>query len=407
MRRELSARYPKYGQLLAIALVKADVGRRSLAPDAVFVSWLFARDRLYAYAMARDQPLAVVDLGSAADLPAAIDAYRQVIGTPKPLPLWRAREGAYVHGIARPDPQATRASAGELARHLSDRLLAPLYSHLGAKRQWILSPDEALAALPFEALPWQGSPVVSRHTVRYVQSLSVHALVEERHRALEQRRNRAPLLAMGAARYAGGDAMPAGTARKAGWADLPASEREVDGVAALFAQTVVRKRAAASEAELMRLDRSGELAGFRRILFSTHAYLSPGDPRLSALVLDQVDRATGTDGYVTVAELPGYTLASDLVVLSACETGLGRIVRGEGIMGLPYALYLAGNADAIVSLWPVLDGSTAEFMRRLFAHLRQGASHADALAAVKRESLRDPARRDPLTWAAFVLYGTR
>jgi len=145
----------------------------------------------------------------------------------------------------------------------------------------------------------------------------------------------------------------------------------------------------------------------RRILFSTHAYLSPGDPRLSALVLDQVDRATGTDGYVTVAELPGYTLASDLVVLSACETGLGRIVRGEGIMGLPYALYLAGNADAIVSLWPVLDGSTAEFMRRLFAHLRQGASHADALAAVKRESLRDPARRDPLTWAAFVLYGTR
>ena len=409
LRRDLAARHPKYEQLLGIALVRAEAGRRALAPDAAFVSYLFARDRLYAYAIARDRPLAVVDLGAAAGLADAIDAYRRSLGAARPLPLWRTGDGVYVQGIARPDARATRASVDDLGRHLSARLLAPLAGRLAAKREWILSPDESLAALPFEALPWRGQRVVQRHVVRYVQSLSVHALVEERHRLLDRRVDRAPLLAIGAARYAIDATAPAPVdrTRNLAWVDLPASEREVDAVAALYPRAAVRKRAQASEAELMRLDRAGELAGFRRILFSTHAYLSPADPRLSALVLDQLDAGAGADGLVTVAELPGYTLASDLVVLSACETGLGRVVRGEGIMGLPYALYLAGNADAVVSLWPVLDGSTADFMERFFARLRDGATHADALAAVKREFLRDPRRHAPLAWAAFVLYGTR
>ena len=410
LRRELSARYPRYAQLLGIALVKADAGRSALPADAAFVSYLFAHDRLYAYVLMRERPLEVIDLGPAAGLADAVDAYRQAIGTTQPLPLWRKGDGAYAHGIARPEDAAVRITVDELGRHLASRLLAPIEPRLSPKRQWIVSPDESLAALPFDALPWRGARVVDRHVLRYAQSLSVYALLEERHRALDRRVGRLPLLAIGAARYATSASEPstAGTPlRKGAWSDLPASEREVDGVAALDTRTVVRKGALASEAELQRLDRSGELATFRRILFSTHAYLSPGDPRLSALVLDQVQRPAGVDGYVTVAELPGYTLASDLVVLSACETGLGRVVRGEGIMGLPYALYLAGNADAIVSLWPVLDGSTAEFMKRFFAKLRAGATHADALAAVKREFLRDPARRDPLAWAPFVLYGTR
>ena len=79
-------------------------------------------------------------------------------------------------------------------------------------------------------------------------------------------------------------------------------------------------------------------------------------------MLGQVDKVPGTDGYITAAKWPNYDLKSDLVVLSACDTGMGKVIQGEGVMGLPYALYVAGNKNTLLSLWPVVDESTAEFM---------------------------------------------
>ena len=79
-------------------------------------------------------------------------------------------------------------------------------------------------------------------------------------------------------------------------------------------------------------------------------------------------------GYVTASEWTRYDLQSDLIVLSACETGVGRIVQGEGVTGLPFALYVAGNRNTLLSLWPVVDESTAEFMGEFFRRLRAGES---------------------------------
>ena len=93
------------------------------------------------------------------------------------------------------------------------------------------------------------------------------------------------------------------------------------------------------------------------------------------------------------------------MVMSACQTGLGETVSGEGIMGLPYALYIAGNKNTLMTLFQVDDAITAEFMRRFFTKLNHGTSHIQALLETKREFRQEPKYQNPRYWAAFVLYG--
>ena len=126
---------------------------------------------------------------------------------------------------------------------------------------------------------------------------------------------------------------------------------------------------------------------------------------LSALVLSQRNNPPDVDGYVTAAEWPLYDIRSDLTVLSACDTGVGKTQAGESVMGLPYALFVAGNKNTLLSLWPVDDDATAEFMSRFFAKLKAGQTQPDALSATKREFVAHPQWSQPKFWAAFVLYG--
>ncbi len=133
------------------------------------------------------------------------------------------------------------------------------------------------------------------------------------------------------------------------------------------------------------------------------SYLSPA---LSSIVLGQVNNPKGIDGYVTASEWPGYDLKSDLMVLSACETGLGSVVGGEGVMGLPYAFYVAGNKNTILTLWSISDDMMVEFVTRFFEKLKAGTGQVEALAATKREFIAQGGEhKNPLYWAAFVLYG--
>jgi CHAT domain-containing protein len=84
---------------------------------------------------------------------------------------------------------------------------------------------------------------------------------------------------------------------------------------------------------------------------------------------------------------------------------LGKIVQGEGVMGLPYALYVAGNKNTLLSLWPVVDESTAVFMSLFFAKLKAGMTQSAALAGTKREFIGGTQFAAPAYWAPFVLYG--
>ena len=189
------------------------------------------------------------------------------------------------------------------------------------------------------------------------------------------------------------------------WPPLPGAVREAHAIAALFPGATVFTGDEASEERLQQLNARGDLTQFRYLLFSTHGYLSTEAPALSSIVLRQPG-SQGADGYVTAAEWVGYSLRSDLTVLSACETGLGKEVAGEGVMGLPYALFVAGNRNTLLSLWKVPDASTAEFMVRFFRKLRAGTNQVTALAQTKREMMQSARFRDPIHWAGFVLYGS-
>jgi CHAT domain-containing protein len=191
------------------------------------------------------------------------------------------------------------------------------------------------------------------------------------------------------------------------WSPLPGAAREVAAVAAMFpaARRRVYVGAEASEANFHALSRSGALANTRYLLLAVHGVLSPAAPQWSALILSEANRNAEPNGFVTAAELATYELGSELTVLSACETGLGKEVAGEGIYGLPFALFVAGSRKTILTLWPVADEATAQFIARLFAKLKRGIAPAQALAATKREFRRDPRYSAPFYWAPFVLYG--
>ena len=143
------------------------------------------------------------------------------------------------------------------------------------------------------------------------------------------------------------------------------------------------------------------------VLVNTEEDFDDARPELNSIVLSQGLRNKDFDGYITVGEWFGYNLNSDLVYLSACETGLGEYQSGEGIIGIPYALTVAGNKDTVMSLWKVDDTVTSKFVPTFFQKLREGKSEVQALNETKREFMKipNPKFNNPSAWAPFLLYG--
>ncbi|HWP41786.1 MAG TPA: CHAT domain-containing tetratricopeptide repeat protein, partial [Blastocatellia bacterium] len=146
----------------------------------------------------------------------------------------------------------------------------------------------------------------------------------------------------------------------------------------------------ASESRLKtdRLDR------YRIIHFATHGLVSQQRPARSALVLASGD-GDGEDGFLQAREIYGLSLASDLVVLSACQTALGRVLAGEGVEGLARAFFYAGAKSVVASLWDVRDEATAKFMEVFYRHLSEGEPKAEALRKAKLEMIRDEETSSP------------
>ena len=152
---------------------------------------------------------------------------------------------------------------------------------------------------------------------------------------------------------------------------------------------------------------SGRLAEFRIVHFATHGVLDTEQPNLSKIVLSQIDRqGERKDGFLRTHEIYNLSLPSDLVVLSACQTALGKEVRGEGLVGLTRGFMYAGAARVMVSLWNVNDESTAVLMERFYRGLfEQGLQPAAALRQAQIEMWREAQWSAPFHWAGFVIQG--
>lgn len=350
----------------------------------------------------------------------------RIAGLPK---VWRRKDGSYQAAPAAPEPGATEVGeADAIGAYLGAKLLGAAAKHLEAARRLVISPDADLAFAPFEALRVGERYLVEAYEVRYTAGAAAYALSRARARQYSRLEGRAEILAVGGALYdplvkltpmlnvhhelvygaPRGEARPtalpeAFRAMKIAWADLPGTGDEALRIAARFEGGRALVGADASEERLAAMNASGELGRYKRLLFATHGYLSPYDPALSSVVLSQVRNSAPHDGYATAAELASYNIKSDLVVLSASNSGFGRVAGGEGLLGLPYALHQAGNHETVLSLWTLNDPLTAKLLAQFFERVRAGEDHGAALAAAKRGLLAEGVA--PSYWAHLVLHG--
>ena len=185
---------------------------------------------------------------------------------------------------------------------------------------------------------------------------------------------------------------------------LPFTRQEVLGIGKLFpsAQRQLYLGESATEDAI----KKERLDNYRYIHLASHGYIDESVPGRSGILFSR-DPASREDGVLQEGEIMRLRFSADLVTLSACSTGLGKFVNGEGILGLTRALFYAGARNVVVSLWNVNDSATAELMRSFYASLNRGESKSEALRSAKLALLdgSDPTWRHPHFWAAFVLVG--
>jgi CHAT domain-containing protein len=330
----------------------------------------------------------------------------------EPVRVWVLDDGRWTLSYVRPRGALARVSIDTVAKRLGAALFGPLAASARDLRHLVVVADDELIGLPLDALNLDasGTLAVTRYEITYAASFG--GWIELRDRAPRDGWPR-DLLALGAVDDAGPARatapaslalLPAPT--RGAWDPLPFARSEIEQIARSFPPARVRMLlgASASKESLASASQSGELASYRYVHFATHALVEPAFAERAALVLAAAGKK---DAYLTATELAGLSMNSELVVLSACDTGVGRYEQGQGLLGFAFATLAAGNRGAVLSLWPVADDTTAHLMARFYARMHRGESPAAALTATKREFARssDPRERDPRVWAAFLLYG--
>jgi CHAT domain-containing protein len=295
------------------------------------------------------------------------------------------------------------ADSGRAAARLAEWLLpAALLAKLPAGGELVIVSHGPLNLVPFAALPVdsEGNLLGIRHSIRYSPSL---ATLEE----IEQTTPRNMASVRSTALVVGNPAMP----RVRGYsgaeitlASLPGAEAEGRWVASRLGAGLLQG-ALATETEVKR-----RLPGASLVHLASHgyAYSSAARARDSFIALAPT---AGEDGLLTVGEvldaLP--SLSAELVVLSACQTGLGDLKQAEGTVGLQRAFLAKGARSVLVSLWSVSDEATEQLMKSFYTHWLGGDSKSEALRKAQQEVRGTPASRfyDPRYWAAFQLVGAR
>jgi CHAT domain-containing protein/Tfp pilus assembly protein PilF len=351
------------------------------------------------------------------------------------------------------------------ARLLHEELLEPLGGALEGIEEIVVVPYGPMLGVPVEALiDASGVLVGERFVVTYAPSGTIYAWLSERAADVAEERQRATLLigdppfcdahltAMDHGEGIGDDwaasaqaaasppsllgAVAGNRVTLSALPRLPGSRAEVTAVGGIAPEPVMLLGSSASEEELVRLAESDELARFGTIHFATHALMDNDRPERSALVMSQIglpdplaaaiagDRIY--DGLITAKEIVRqWTLDADLVTLSACETGLGKEVAGEGYVGFGHAFLESGARSVVVGLWKVEDEATSLLMQRFYGNLfgkheaereeLTGEPMTKAAALQEAKSwLRgyegesgEHTYEHPYYWSAFILIGDR
>lgn len=351
-RQALQSAAPELSTLVTVSSVPPAELDSLVGADETLIEYYYQGKDLYVFILERERLLAVrLD---ATELAAEVQGLREALGK-------------------------TESSAWqEDARHLYQRLWKPI-EKLIAKRNAIVVAHGALHYLPFAALQDnEGKFLIDQYSLRFLPSASVLKYL----RPVMAQKKDARLLALG-----NPDLGDPGL-------NLAFAESEAKLVASLYSASRVLLRRDASESNFKKAG-----SAFSRIHFASHGKFRADEPLMSGLYLA---KDADNDGVLTVGELYSMDLDADLVTLSACETGLGKIASGDDVVGLARGFLYAGSRSIVASLWSVDDRATATLMRAFYGNL---------VSMSKREALRQAQIEvratfpHPFFWAAFQLAG--
>jgi CHAT domain-containing protein/Tfp pilus assembly protein PilF len=423
-----SAEFRAQAQPVTLAAVQAAVPR-----DAALIEFAIYRpfnprvDNLYAYGEPRYvayviRPQGEVEwreLGPAKEFDARVDAFRQALS----------------------DPQ--RGDVLQLARDVDEKVFEPVRALLGDARQLLVSPDGGLNLLPFAALvDERGHYLLERYSFTYLTSgrdlLRLQVARESKDKPLVIAN---PLFGEPAKEQIASTNVtvkpPAPDSRRRSvtaarslsevyFAPLDGTAREAQAIQTLFPDANLLTGAQATEAALKQTNAP------RLLHIATHGFFLQDANKLAAANAQAATRGTnvnaqsenpllrsglalaganlrgtsGGNGIMTALEASGLNLwGTKLVVLSACDTGLGEVRNGEGVYGLRRAFVLAGAESLVMSLWSVSDYTTRELMTGYYRNLKQGLGRGAALRQVQLDMLKHDRRLHPFYWANFIQAG--
>lgn len=429
---------PLYATLTQPRLLSLDVIQKELHDDTILLEYALGPEKSYLWAITASD-------FTAYELPAREEIERAARDVYTLLAAGQADDGP---------PEECQScqsdSDQEYARKataLSAMLLGQVASRLGERRLLIV-PDGSLQYIPFEALPLpapgaaepgagvtQGGPaldppvpLVVRHEVVSLPSASLLAVI--RQGAARRRRAEKIVTVLADPVFENDDprVRRAATTHVLGGTDVKAALRNTfrGGAGSVGASRIPRLLSTRDEAErIVSLTPSGQgalatdfaasrsaaldehLGQFQIVHFATHGVVNHEHPELSGIILSMVNEQGGPEnGVLQLHDIYHLNLSAELVVLSACDTGLGKDVRGEGLVGLTRGFLYAGARSVVASLWKVEDSATAELMGHFYREmLVEGASPAAALRAAKVAMWRQRRWSAPRYWAAFVLQG--
>ncbi|MDR9417574.1 CHAT domain-containing protein [Gracilimonas sp.] len=282
--------------------------------------------------------------------------------------------------------------------------------------------EGATSFLPFEALSKNGRYLIEDYNIKYLPSASIYEYISDPHRT-----SNTELLALAGSGFESGDGLTNTARSQTALASLPSTLLEVDSIAVNFSSSKILKNEDVTEATF----KSHNLSDFRFIHFATHATVDEITPSQSGIILSKkadVESLFGEDGHLNSREISDLSLNADLVTLSACNTGMGKVVSGEGLLGLQRSFLSAGASSVVVSLWSIFDRSTSEFMSTFYRNLLSLQEEnygywektldwfgmyqypvfdykTEALRDTKLAMINHPYYSHPVHWAPFILIG--
>lgn len=394
---------PTLNALESLPIVSISELQRKMTNKDAIIEYLVTENKLVAFWITKSSvSYKAIDVDSLSNpinyLSSKISAFRKAIQDQKPI-----------------------SELDHLSEPLMKLLISPFLDSAPEITQLIIIPTHSLSILPFDALYDNGKFLLERVNIKYLPSASTYNFIENPHRV--DRKNILAVAGSGFNSGASNDPMRS----QDNFASLPSTLLEIEAISNEFDDYTALINEQVTESTIKSLP----LNEYRYLHFATHGNVNEKNPQQSGLIISKMndfENSFGEDGYLNSLEISKLTLNADLVVLSACNTAVGKLVGGEGLLGLQRSFFKAGASAVIVSLWNVYDKSTSTLMGEFYTKLNKYEAaeigwlnkikiyfdqyeppyfgyKEKALHEAKLAMLKHPYYNHPVHWAPFIMIG--